>query len=231
MYVRNSFNSNTVVGNIIILNILAMLTFYVLGYSTVEACGQEGSFRTAYYYGALYLPGSDWFRPWQLLTHIFLHDKLGSGGWMHIVFNMYGIWMFGSLLENRWGAKRFLIFYIICGIGASLCYLAVRYYQLSGLSPSDVCIAQHIPMVGASGALFALLLAYGLLFPNTELMIPFFPIPIKAKYFVLGYGLIELYSGFSNNPGDNVAHFAHLGGMLFGFILVKIYNRDRTNFY
>jgi membrane associated rhomboid family serine protease len=195
--------------------------------------------------------------------------------------------MFGSLLENYWGPKRFFIYYFATAFGAAALHLGVNGYEvfeiksaIAGYSsnpgidgfvrlldldpglarnsvvtnfidqwqtqPQDAQYAQgsieiaeailqrkyNIPTVGASGAVFGLLLAFGMLFPNTELMMIFLPIPIKAKYFVLFYGAIELYQGVSNNPADNVAHFAHLGGMLFGFILIKYWNKtDRNSFY
>ncbi|MFB0924827.1 MAG: rhomboid family intramembrane serine protease, partial [Vicingaceae bacterium] len=176
------------------------------------------------------------------------------------LFNMFAVYMFGKVLEGVWGAKRFLIYYMITGIGAGLIQILVAYIRLipmlseipqegidlimtegygallEGKNFVDPLMAQangliNSVTVGASGAVFGILLAFGMLFPNTELMLLFPPIPIKAKWFVLGYGAIELYSGFANNPNDNVAHFAHLGGMLFGFILIQMWKKDRGNFY
>jgi len=173
---------------------------------------------------------------------------------------MFAVWMFGRVLEQVWGPKRFLIYYMITGIGAGIIQLIVAYIRLISvrdlLSPeefdyivnngyeilqnrqnfTDPIAAQaniliNIGTVGASGAVFGILLAFGMLFPNTELMLLFPPIPIKAKWFVIFYGIFELYAGFANNPNDNVAHFAHLGGMLFGFILIKYWNADRNKFY
>jgi len=230
---------------------------------------------------ALYYPGSDYFRPHQLLTHMFMHANT-----MHIFFNMFALWMFGRVLEGVWGSRRFLIYYFVTGLGAAGLHLLVNYIQLGNiaaeasaaintLSPevfaqfikdffpkhlervSDFLAAWindpgnpgyareatefiqftvsqkiNIPTVGASGAVFGVLLAFGMLFPNTRLMLIFPPIPIKAKWFVIGYGLIELFLGISNNPGDNVAHFAHLGGMIFGFLLIKYWNKtNRKRFY
>lgn len=162
----------------------------------------------------------DFFEPYQLISNMFMHADLS-----HILFNMIGVVIFGSQLERVWGAKKFFIFYFACGIGAAIAHQAFGYYQLHYLNefPS--------PAFGASGSVFGLLTAFGLLFPNTELMLLFPPIPIKAKYFVLGYVAIELYLGYSMFDGDNVAHFAHLGGALIGFILVMIWRRDRRNFY
>lgn len=184
---------------------------------------------------ALHYPGSEYFYPHQLVTHMFMH-----GNEAHIFFNMLAVWMFGRNLENLWGSKRFLIFYLITGLGAAVCYLIYTHFKLASLyndaieNPMAALMFQQVfdmPMVGASGALFGVLMAFGMLFPNTLLFLLFFPIPIKAKYFVILYGLMELFSGIADVPGDNVAHFAHLGGMLFGFILIKIFNRDRRKFY
>jgi membrane associated rhomboid family serine protease len=199
----------------------------------------------------LYLPGSPEFRPFQLITHMFMH-----GNFAHIFFNMFALWMFGNMLENTWGARRFLTYYLVTGLGAALLHLGVNYYSAanlkselvsmgyttevieSAMATGDVAMditpaarvrfqelyqLYHIPTVGASGAVFGVLLAFGMMFPNTLIYI-YFLFPIKAKYFVILYGLAELYSGFSQ-PGSNIAHFAHLGGMLFGFILIKLWQR------
>ena len=169
---------------------------------------------------------------------------------------MFMLWMFGSVLENVWGPKKFLTYYLITGLGAGFLHLLVNQYQiislqgqidpetlnsiiregrdvlLSGANYRDPALGQlnllyNIPTVGASGAVFGVLLAFGMLFPNTNLYLMFIPIPIKAKYFVMAYGAFELYAGFENSPGDNVAHFAHLGGMLFGYILIKYWDRNQ----
>lgn len=178
---------------------------------------------------------SDLFKPWQIVTYMFMHGNIP-----HILFNMFAVWMFGSHIENRWGSKRFLNYYLLTGFGAAfLHYLIFHFYTLPGI-PSQVYsntypltayeyFLQNSVVVGASGSLFGILLAFGVLFPNTLLYL-YFAIPIKAKYFVIGYGLIELFSGISNNPGDNVAHFAHLGGMLFG-LLIFGYWKLKNEFY
>ena len=178
---------------------------------------------------------SDLFKPWQIVTYMFMHGNIP-----HILFNMFAVWMFGSHIENRWGSKRFLNYYLLTGFGAALLhYLIFHFYTLPGI-PSQVYsntypltayeyFLQNSVVVGASGSLFGILLAFGVLFPNTLLYL-YFAIPIKAKYFVIGYGLIELFSGISNNPGDNVAHFAHLGGMLFG-LLIFGYWKLKNEFY
>ncbi len=155
------------------------------------------------------VPGSP-FAPWQLLTYGFLHGDL-----VHIAFNMFALWMFGRELELLMGPKRFLTYYLTCVIGAGFVQLLVAKFQ-GGLYPT----------IGASGGVFGILLAFGLAFPNRMIVLIFPPIPMRAKYFVLIYGLLELYLGVSGNaPG--VANFAHLGGMLFGFLLLTYWNKTR----
>jgi membrane associated rhomboid family serine protease len=153
-------------------------------------------------------PSNSPFMPWQLLTYGFLHGNL-----MHIFFNMFALWMFGRELELMMGPRRFLTYFFTCVVGAGIVQLLVAGTQ-GGLYPT----------VGASGGVFGILLAYGLAFPNRMIMLMFPPIPMKAKYFVLVFGLLELYLGVSGNaPG--VANFAHLGGMLFGFLLLRYWTR------
>lgn len=234
-----------VVKNLLIINGLFLLATMLLAHKGIDLTE---------YFGLHYWK-SEGFRPHQLITYMFMH-----GGFTHLLFNMFALWMFGRILEQVWGAKRFLIYYVITGIGAGIIQLLVTYFRLmpftSGLPPDsmnlilkegysalqegknfvDPVMAQinimvNTTTVGASGAVFGILLAFGMLFPNTRLMLLFPPIPIKAKWFVIGYGAIELFSGIANNPYDNVAHFAHLGGMLFGFILIKIWKKDRNHFY
>ncbi len=179
---------------------------------------------------------SSLFMPHQFITHLFMHADEG-----HIFLNMIGVYMFGSILENIWGAKRFINFYILCGLGAALAQYSVYFYQdieisayLNTLDLSSMLEQkQHIydsSCLGASGALFGLLVAFAMMFPNTYLNL-YFVIPIKAKYVVIGYGLFELFSGVSNNIGDNVAHFAHLGGLVVGVIIMLIWKRNKTFFY
>jgi membrane associated rhomboid family serine protease len=208
---------------------------------------------------ALHTFQSPLFKPWQLVTHIFMHGDFG-----HLFSNMFALWMFGSILENVWGPKRFLIFYISCGLGAALCHMGVLYYEseqmiheyntlteaglknfiikygtnIIGSVPltlegaKDVVILNlNEATLGASGAVFGCLAAFGFLFPNTLIYLYFF-IPLKAKWFVIGYALIELFAGIRNSAGDNIAHFAHLGGALVGLILVYTWNkRNRKTFY
>jgi membrane associated rhomboid family serine protease len=226
MFVQRGLNSNTVVFNLIMINVLAFMASWIAGYGVAEICGQEHPVEKATYYFGLYLPGSDLFRPWQLLTHFFLH-----GSFWHLFFNMYALWMFGNALEQLWGPKKFLTYYMITAMGAAACHIGARYLQYRGIDAVSMCFVENTPAIGASGAVFGILLAYGMLFPNTELFLMFFPVPIKAKYFVIGYGVIELAMVVRNSPGDQVAHFAHLGGMLFGFIMIMLWKKDKNHFY
>lgn len=162
------------------------------------------------------------FKPYQLATHMFAHaayDPNGNLIFYHILFNMFGLWMFGRVLENVWGGKRFLLFYLICGIGAAAMHLGVQYFQ-----------HDYSSAIGASGAIMGIFAAFGYLFPNTELYIMLIPIPVKAKWAVMGLAVIDIFGGFAGS--DGVAHFAHLGGAITGFILVYIWNKiDRRRFY
>lgn len=245
----NSFMNNLpqAVKGLLIINIAVfVLSFIVEATMNIDLARVIG----------LYFYKSDLFKPYQIITHMFMH-----GGLMHLVFNMYALWMFGQIIERTWGAKKFLIYYFITGLGAVVLHTFVNYLQYQsitdGMSSETINMVlneganiishnknwtdpdvgalnllMHIPTVGASGAIFGLLLAFGMLFPNIRLQLLFIPIPIKAKYFVMGYGAIELYMGVQNAAGDNIAHFAHLGGMLFGFILIKIWDKtNRNNYY
>lgn len=172
------------------------------------------------------------FRPYQLVTYMFMH-----GGFTHILFNMYAVWVFGSILERVWGSSRFLVYYIVAGVGAGLVQEAVQYiYYIMSLAQYTQVnyIGQIISMpeylnlwttVGASGAVYGILLAFAMTFPNERLFMIPFPFPIKAKYFVLIFGALELFSGLSNNASDNVAHFAHLGGMIFGLVMILYWRK------
>lgn len=148
---------------------------------------------------ALWPLGSGRFEPWQIVTYGFLHGNLN-----HVFFNMFALWMFGLPIERIWGSRRFIVYYMTCIIGAAIVQLIVQ--QLSG---------EFYPTIGASGAVFGLLLAYGVMFPNSRIFIIFFPVPIKAKWFVVIYGGLELFFGITNSM-PQIAHFAHLGGLLFG---------------
>lgn len=226
-------NAPQVVKNLIIINVLFFVASMLVGED-----------RAVTWLAGTY-PGSPFFQPWQIITHMFMHGGLG-----HLFFNMFALYMFGSQLERLWGPQRFLNYYIISGLGGFFLhefFIGLDFYQTYGtffpdraqLVPSGMTDRQAVyilestfgRVVGASGAVFGILLAFGLLFPNTRLMLLFPPIPIKAKYFVTGYGLIELGLALENGSGDNVAHFAHLGGMLFGYILLKRWQKERGTFY
>lgn len=172
----------------------------------------------------------------QLISYMFMHANF-----QHIFFNMFAVWMFGRVLEQVWGPKRFLTYYLICGIGAGLIQELVQYleyaFTLSNYDSVNLGIAGGIipmeeylnmmTMVGASGAVYGILLAFGMLFPNSQMFIFPLPFPIKAKYFVIGYAVLELFLGLGG--GDGVAHFAHLGGMLFGLILIIYWRKKNGN--
>jgi membrane associated rhomboid family serine protease len=173
-------------------------------------------------YLALWPLGTPYFKPYQIATHMFAHasyNEMGRVVFYHILFNMFALWMFGRILENVWGAKRFLLFYLICGVGAAVVHLVVQYFT-GGYSAA----------VGASGAIMGIFAAFGYLFPNTELFLFFIPFPIKAKWGVIGMAAIDIFGGIAGT--DNVAHFAHLGGALTGIILVLIWNKtNKKQFY
>lgn len=170
------------------------------------------------------------FYPFQLVTYMFMH-----GNFTHLFFNMFALWMFGNTLENIWGWKRFLTYYLLCGFGAGLLQEGVQYveyvtrlsqYQSVNMGGTIVPMSQYLNLmttVGASGAIYGLLLAFGMMFPNSMIYL-YFAIPIKAKWFVIGYAVIELLSGLFSS-GDSVAHFAHLGGMLVGLIIILIWKK------
>ena len=157
------------------------------------------------------------FKIYQFVSYMFMH-----GGFSHFFFNMFALWMFGTTIERTWGAKRYLIYYFVCGLGAALVQEIVW-----GIGRSPEVLAyygDYLITVGASGAIFGILLAFGMLYPNAPLYIMFIPVPIKAKWMVIGYGIMELFAGVSQT-GDNVAHFAHLGGMIFGYLLIMYWRK------
>jgi len=274
------------VKNLIIINVILAIAQHVIWASFHISLSD---------YLGLHYFRSDMFRPWQMITHLFMHGDPSDieATILHLFSNMFALWMFGSILEHRWGAKKLLTFYIICGLGAALCHLGVlslqyepvvnsyqNYVNNTTLDRFNSFITHHLKRgadphimtrlgeiyeswnndpgntfypkisqqrlhdyvygarsiegihvqglideatVGASGAVFGVLFAFGYLFPNLQLMFIFPPIPIKAKWFVTIYAVFELYAGIRNSAGDNVAHFAHLGGMLFAFLLLKIW--------
>ena len=226
-------NMPGVVKNLVIINGLFFLATIVMENQGIYLIRELG----------LYYIDSPFFRPYQLATHFFMH-----GGFLHIFFNMFALIVFGSQLERVWGPKRFLLFYFVTALGASILHMAVQgfeIYQLTGTpfpgieletvltsqGESDAAKIMSIPTVGASGAVYGLIAAFAMLFPNTRLMLLFPPIPIKAKWLALALAAFALYSGYERADGDSIAHFAHLGGMLFGFILVKIWQKNNSNFY
>jgi len=268
-YQSSPFSIPPVVKNLIMINIVMLVATWALKNTGIDLTEKLG----------LYYPGSPYFRPYQFVTHLFMH-----GDFFHLFFNMFALYMFGKVLEMIWGPKRFLIYFFVTGLGAAALHSFVTYIEISslqkhvaafmntpspellaalvksnlghpatwvtdlvnnwGVAPNNPVYIQqandlvkeifveriNIPTVGASGAVFGVLLAFGYLFPNTELMLLFPPVPIKAKYFVIGYGAIELYLGITES-NSSIAHFAHLGGMLFGFILLRYWSRHTTKFY
>jgi len=165
-------------------------------------------------WGALWNYQGGNFRIWQLVTHLFMHD---TNNWFHIIFNMFGLWMFGSILENHWGPKRFFNFYFICGIVAGLTQLFFGGFSYA---------------VGASGAVMGIFAGFAYLFPNTPLYLMFIPVPIKAKFVVMGLIALDLLGAVRTGEGDGIAHWAHLGGAVAGLILVIIWNKNnRKTFY
>ncbi len=242
---RGFFGMPPVVKNIIMINVLMLLlTFASVSIFSIDLNRLLG----------LYFPKSEHFMPVQILVHLFLH-----GGIWHLFFNMYALFIFGQVLESVWGPKRFLLYYLVCGLGAALVHetvIAIEYAKyVKLLDPDDVRLVLeegsrlleegqvfqdgtmkklqmllNTPTVGASGAVFGVLLAFGVLFPNTELLLLIPPMPIKAKYLVIGYGAIELYLAI-NQPGSNIAHAAHLGGMLFGYLLIRYWRKTTHTIY
>lgn len=208
--------------NLLIINCLAFLAQFVFERRGVDLTEMFG----------LHFVLADNFRLWQLVTYMFLHGSL-----THLFFNMFSLWMFGRIIEQVFGRERFLVYYMVCGVGAGLCQELWQggEYLLSGMQGYDyVNVGAGMPMpmgaflntwttIGASGACYGILLAFGMTFPEERIMLLIPPIPMKAKYFVVGYAAIELFSAFSSN--SNIAHFAHLGGMLFGLALILWWRR------
>lgn len=174
-----------------------------------------------YFYAlAIYYPASPFFYPWQIVTHMFMH-----GGFGHLFFNMFGLYMFGTALENYFGPKRFLTFYLLSGLGALAIYMGVLHWEASSMSADEYRGLLGTPMLGASGAIFGLLAGFGMTFPNTMIMLLIPPIPMKAKYFVIIFAALELYLGLSrSDPG--VANFAHVGGAIFGALIILYWRKS-----
>jgi len=218
-----------VVFNLIIINVLVYAAQKLIGNKVTDAI-------------ALYPVNSVLFKPYQIVTHMFAHSPQMI---FHIVFNMLALWMFGSLLERFWGPKKFLIFYLVCGIGAALTHLGMEYLRapdhgaitqemINEALSSDINIPKYFlgGALGASGAVMGVMAAFAYIFPNTQLYMMFIPVPIKAKIAVPIMVAIDLFGGFASISGDNIAHFAHLGGAITGFLLVLYWNKtNRKTFY
>lgn len=233
---------NNLLGNLtpVVKNILIICILFFIGSSLVQPAKD---------WLGVYYPDSEFFHIWQPVTYMFMHADIG-----HIFFNMFALVMFGPIIEQMFGSKRFLNYYIICALGALVLQYgvqAIEVYQIAGTPFAkdliSINFAQNtiqssiplnseelqtlgtiyrIPMVGASGAIFGLLLAFAYFFPNMPLYFMFIPVPIKAKYFVGAYIIIEIYLSFNNN-GSSIAHLAHVGGALFGYLLIKIWGIKR----
>jgi membrane associated rhomboid family serine protease len=241
-------NVTETVKQLIIINILFFIGTQVVG---------DGAYKML----AMYFPENAGFQYWQTITHMFMH-----GGYMHIFFNMFALYSFGSALESIWGSKKFLFFYISCGLGAALLHTGINYYYFSeginilaenGFAKAEVLQLlnegrintqwQEImtvsqfgdftsaflgTVVGASGAIYGVIVAFAFMFPNAELALLFIPVPIKAKYFVPGLVLVDLYLGISGQSifgGGGIAHFAHVGGALFGFLIMWYWKKNQFN--
>lgn len=187
--------------NLLIINILMFAAYYVFQRLRIDLNNLLG----------LHFFLSSDFHIYQLFTYMFMH-----GGLTHIFFNMFALWMFGRIVENVWGPKRFLTYYLVCGVGAGLIQECGQYIHL----------IENCSTVGASGAIYGILLAFGMLFPEERIFIFPLPVPIKAKWFVVLYAILELWLGFKL-PGDGIAHFAHLGGMLFGYLLIRYWRKNQ----
>lgn len=229
-YVRPN-NFPPIVKNLIIINVLVWVAQLVF----------EKEFQLTDKIG-LWPIQSEHFHPYQIFTHMFAHSP---NMFFHILFNMFGLWMFGKILENVWGAKRFLFFYLACGLGAAIAQTVVSYFQYQDIvqyinaaqAQGQFDLAQRIAdmpvyAVGASGAVMGIFIAFAYLFPNTPLYVMFLPIPIKAKWVMIGFVALDLFGGVNPTQGDNVAHWAHLGGALTGFVIVFIWNKtNRRTLY
>lgn len=215
----DSRNSSPATTNIIIINVLVMIMIVLNEQFMIE-------------HFALFYPASPYFRPWQFITHMFMH-----GGFWHIFFNMYTLWIFGSVLERTWGWKKFLVFYFVTGLGAALLHTGVQYIeaqvymsQIADGSQQAMAALHQLkltPTVGASGAIYGLLLGFAMLYPDARLTLIFPPVTLKAKWFVVIFAVIELVTGVTG-IGGGIAHFAHLGGMLFGWLLIMYWKKKRT---
>lgn len=214
----NNFISQipTVTKNLVAINILMFIATLV-----------NENFMVANF--AMFYPASPFFKPWQILTHMFMH-----GGFWHIFFNMYSLLMFGSILERSLGPKKFLIFYFVTGLGAAALHTGVEWMQARVFIANGAVNAYQAllmtPTLGASGAIYGVLIGFAMLYPQAQLMLIFPPIPVKAKWLVVIFAVIELFSGI-NGIQTSVAHFAHLGGMLFGWLLIRWWRKHGKLYY
>jgi rhomboid-like protein len=230
-------NIPPVVKNLLIINVIFFIALHLFS--------AGGTYPLARYL-AVYYFDSPHFRVWQVVTYMFMHSHQT---FFHILFNMFALYSFGPVLEYTFGSKRFLNYYLLTGLGALALQMLVQAIEVYGITGSitnpDLASTLHVlretdlqaennlrsiygtQMVGASGAIFGVLIAFGMLFPNAELMMLFIPVPIKAKYLIPGYIVLELFLGVKQFSGDSVAHFAHLGGALFGFLLIKFWGIHR----
>ena len=218
---RGGFLSNvpTATKNIIIINVLVMIMTSL----------NEGFMYETF---ALFYPTSPFFHWWQPVTHMFMH-----GGFWHLFFNMYTLYFFGRVLEERWGAKKFLIFYFVTGLGAALIHTGVEWIQMhhwmsqaaegSIAAQASIHALKMTPTVGASGAIYGVLMGFAMLYPDAMLSLIFPPVTLKAKWFVLIFGGIELLTGITG-VGGGIAHFAHLGGLVFGYLLIMYWKKKHT---
>ena len=212
-------NIPTATKNIIIINVLVMI---------MTSLNQGFMYETF----ALFYPTSPFFHWWQPVTHMFMH-----GGFFHLFFNMYTLYFFGRVLEERWGAKKFLIFYFVTGLGAALIHTGVEWIQMnhwmsqvakgSMAAQAKIHALKMTPTVGASGAIYGVLMGFAMLYPDAILSLVFPPVSMKAKWFVLIFGGIELLTGITG-VGGGIAHFAHLGGLIFGYLLIMYWKKKRT---
>ena len=218
---RGGFLSSmpTAIRHIIVINVLVMIMTYL-------------NENFMYEHFALFYPTSQFFHWWQPVTHMFMH-----GGFWHLFFNMYTLFIFGSVLERVWGTQKFLIFYFVTGIGAAAIHTGVEWIQMqswltqaaegSMAAQSAIHVLKLTPTVGASGAIYGDLMGYAMLYPDSVLTLIFPPISMKAKWFVLIFAAIELLTGVTGT-GGGIAHFAHLGGLIFGFLLIWYWKKKHT---
>lgn len=219
---NGAFRTPPVVQNLLIINFIVFLAEILLP-------GSVGKYLL--HYGSLNFWKGGEFHIWQPVTYMFLHSPVSFA---HIFSNMFALWMFGRNLEYAMGSRRFLTYYLVCGVGAGLIQLGVNWIEFSAAYNAGNLVAAsrlaYASTIGASGAVFGLLLAFGMLYPNQRIMLLFPPIAMSAKWFVVIYGVFELFAGISGRM-DSVAHFAHIGGMLWGFLLLKYWKKKGQLYY